>query len=849
MPKIVITIETAGPNEVYWKSLARSLREDYGFDTNTVGDLKSLPAFLTENHSDVLLLEVPQREFSADFSRYYANNPDMAIVGIDPEGVETIVRMRDVGQDLIARIVRSVTQPSNLDDKTRHEEKFHLLGKREVQLLADGEPDNPKARRKSTTGHHTWEILTWEREPLVQWLEICLHQLLLGENGHEHKLQLRGPAAKASFVRQLLGAEYAGLDTAQLASRRSTVERLLNRDSSANDSSLTTRFVCAANAFALNGLDRLILALALSPEIDGRFALVYGYLNDDYTRRRPSASHVAQVLLPDEPLAATVLRRLNGVTQLAAMRLVAVDGYELPDSEAGLVPAADITSYLLSERVANIDYGAELSLIYPPADPAVPGGSTRALVQRLLGWQKLANENGAMPPAVQLEGNGANAIWMRSALESARCRVVRLTLMVDDDAEALIEQARLAARTAILHGAVVFVDVDADRRSRVNTRPLRSAIRHLRNAVKLVVVHGATALAREVLGRVWIVRREPPGTEVRAAIWLERATALSAPLPEENARAIATVCQFLEPEIDATLNLVGASAGDLVQLKSAMRRVSCAALPSAVKLVDAQFTWKDIALPEEVLRKLHQLPIHVMRAHDVLDHWGFRKRMPYGNGVAALFSGPSGTGKTMAAQIIARDLGVELFKVDLSQTVSKYIGETEKALDKVFRTAEEASAVLLLDECEALLGKRTETRDSHDRYANIEVAYLLQRMEEFAGLAILTTNFRQNIDAAFMRRLRYVCEFPMPDARLREKIWSLAFPPDAPLSDNVSFGFLANRLELPGGSIQQIAIRAAFLAIESGDKITADHIVEATREELAKLGILNAEQTLAGMAA
>ncbi len=221
----------------------------------------------------------------------------------------------------------------------------------------------------------------------------------------------------------------------------------------------------------------------------------------------------------------------------------------------------------------------------------------------------------------------------------------------------------------------------------------------------------------------------------------------------------------------------------------------------------------------------------------------------YGRGVPALFSGPSGTGKTMAAQIIARELAVELFQVDLANTVSKYIGETEKNLDRIFEAAESASAVLLFDEADALFGKRTEVRDAHDRYANVEVAYLLQRMEAYSGLVILTTNFRQNLDKAFMRRLRFVVEFPEPDATHREAIWQRVFPDDAPLAEDVSFGFLARRLELTGGHIQQIAIRAAFAAVGEDAPIGMRHIVHATREELRKLGMLNAEQTLAQLVA
>ena len=241
--------------------------------------------------------------------------------------------------------------------------------------------------------------------------------------------------------------------------------------------------------------------------------------------------------------------------------------------------------------------------------------------------------------------------------------------------------------------------------------------------------------------------------------------------------------------------------------------------------------------------------MHVRYSGEVLDDWGYRARMPYGHGVAALFSGPSGTGKTMAAQIIARELGVELFQVDLANTVSKYIGETEKNLDVVFNAAERAGAVLAFEEADALFGKRTEVRDAHDRYANLEVAYLLQRIEAYGGVTVLTSNLRQNLDSAFIRRFRFIVEFPVPDVADREAIWHRVFPPQAPIAEDVNFELLARQLNLTGGHIQQISIRAAFAAASGERVIDMRHVVEATREELRKLGMVHAEKSLPVVAA
>jgi SpoVK/Ycf46/Vps4 family AAA+-type ATPase len=213
--------------------------------------------------------------------------------------------------------------------------------------------------------------------------------------------------------------------------------------------------------------------------------------------------------------------------------------------------------------------------------------------------------------------------------------------------------------------------------------------------------------------------------------------------------------------------------------------------------------------------------------------WGFAAKGERGLGISALFAGASGTGKTMAAEVLANELRLDLYRIDLSQVVSKYIGETEKNLRRVFDAADDGGAVLLFDEADALFGKRSEVKDSHDRYANIEVSYLLQRMEAYRGLAILTTNLKSAVDSAFLRRLRFVIEFPFPDATHRAEIWRRIFPAETPTKD-LDVARLA-RLSIPGGNIRNIALQAAFLAADAGGSVTMTHLARAARSEYAKL--------------
>jgi SpoVK/Ycf46/Vps4 family AAA+-type ATPase len=243
--------------------------------------------------------------------------------------------------------------------------------------------------------------------------------------------------------------------------------------------------------------------------------------------------------------------------------------------------------------------------------------------------------------------------------------------------------------------------------------------------------------------------------------------------------------------------------------------------------------WEDIVLPERHLQTLREIAAQVRHRSTVYHTWGFARKCPRGLGVTALFAGPSGTGKTMAAEVIANELQLDLYHIDLSQVVSKYIGETEKNLKRVFDAAEEGGAILLFDEADALFGKRSEIKDSHDRYANIEVGYLLQRMEAYRGLAILTTNQKSALDDAFQRRIRFMINFPFPDAALRAEIWRGIFPNETPTED-LDAGKLA-RLNVSGGIIRNIALHAAFLAAESGGPVRMTEILLATRSVYTRL--------------
>lgn len=295
-----------------------------------------------------------------------------------------------------------------------------------------------------------------------------------------------------------------------------------------------------------------------------------------------------------------------------------------------------------------------------------------------------------------------------------------------------------------------------------------------------------------------------------------------------NASAIHTVCLEAKGRINK-----GEQTSLSMVLWDTCRSQARPRLHELAQPMESGATWEDLVLPDIQRQVLQDISAHVRQRMTVYEKWGFGKKGSRGLGISALFAGPSGTGKTLAAEVIANELHLDLYRIDLSQVVSKYIGETEKNLRRVFDAAEYGGAILLFDEADALFGKRSEVKDSHDRHANIEVGYLLQRMEAYRGLAILTTNLKSSLDQAFLRRIRFIVQFPFPDANQREEIWQRIFPKQTPTKD-LDPELLA-QLNVSGGNIRNIALNAAFLAADAGEEVQMKHLLQSAKSEYAKL--------------
>jgi hypothetical protein len=561
-----------------------------------------------------------------------------------------------------------------------------------------------------------------------------------------------------------------------------------------------------AAAFGLSRFERELLLLCAASELDdafppATFALALAALP------RPHWSAIA----PAEPLRRWRLVELDPGESLTSARL-RIDERVLHQLLG--VPHVDIRLHGLVEQLPQ---------------PAELPTSQRALVDRLAAlWDRTA---AAGWPVAQLCGPEPAAARDVVAAAAELQGLVPFALAAGDVPGSPSERdalARLWEREAALLGVVLLIEREDD-----------DAAETTRAAGRLAEAVGApVALAgREPVllrGRGSVRLTVPPlGVSERTALWRDALGPAAAGLDGD---VDAVALQF-----DLPAQAVRAAAADALgrgsigadALWEAAREHARPRLEELAQRIEPCARWDDLVLPELQTRTLHEIVLHVRNRMRVYETWGFAAKSARGLGISALFTGPSGTGKTMAAEVLANELRLDLYRIDLSSVVSKYIGETEKNLRRVFDAAESGGAILLFDEADALFGKRSEVKDSHDRYANIEIGYLLQRMEAYRGLAILTTNMHGALDTAFLRRLRFVVQFPFPDVARRAEIWHRVFPLDTP-TGGLDPARLA-RLDVTGGTIRNVALNAAFLAADAGEPVRMEHLARAARSEVAKL--------------
>lgn len=625
------------------------------------------------------------------------------------------------------------------------------------------------------------------------------------------------------------------------------------------DSLSIRRLLWLQRVYALADLDLDIILIGLAPEIDLRYERLYSYLQDDVTRRRPSVDLALNLLstsageklqqrkrfAPDSPLIRHQLVELRAEPQLMSSPLLA-RFYRLDDQivrflllDDGMDARLEVfcTLYDASSRQATAPLAEEMQQQLHALAAQQPATCLRLYLQ--------GPSHCGQDAAVRTLAAGLNA----RILDADFSRISAATWL------GFPELMQVLVREAWLHGALLRIH-GLNMQSESVTEAALDGLWRALNAMPVdCVIESAAAWVpgpQKPLGMITLPFTYP-GVAQRQ-IWWGHCLAQQQIEVEESLianlafRYRMTYAQIREAAAVGALKagIAGqiASAGvgeDGINLGqvifAAARAQSGHELAALATKIEPHATWDDLILPEDETAQLHEICARFNYRDQVFNDWGFAQKITYGRGITALFSGGSGTGKTMAAEVIANALGLDLYRIDLAQVVSKYIGETEKNLDRVFTAATNANAILFFDEADALFGKRTEVKDSHDRYANLEISYLLQKMEQYEGIAILATNLADNLDQAFTRRLAFSIHFPFPDEAGRCLIWKKVLPDNFPVAEDLDLESLISQVKMSGGNIRNVAMAMAFIAATDNEtQVSQDHFLHAIRREFQKLG-------------
>jgi hypothetical protein len=594
-------------------------------------------------------------------------------------------------------------------------------------------------------------------------------------------------------------------------------------------------------SFGLSPLDSIILLLSLAPEFDLRYERIYAYLQDDVSQRCPTVNLMMNLLGGSVAQRFAVWQRLNSEMPLRKHRLIAcvTDPARPQSSFLSYQIRVDhrITGYLLGDD--HLDSRLVHAVKVQQPDPAM--------------WLPEIAEpmREAMPyaPVIYMQGS-AEMGQLEMAL--ALCAAQGLPLVnIDMTALAaketpLEDNWRLALREGYLNNGAVFVDhwESALGESRVPSPALWESLLAYPQTVFISARGEWEPIDLNRERRMLRMTFNIPDYRERYGVWEEAVGKYQTALQPQDIEETSSKFGFTRAQIVRAVHTavdLAQSRGELVQkadLYAGAQAHANLQLGTLARRIVPRFGWDDLILPPEQINQLREMSLRLRYSHVVQDEWGFGDHMPNSSGISALFAGDSGTGKTLSAEVIAKDLGLVMYKIDLSAVVSKYIGETEKNLNTIFTTAQSSNAILFFDEADALFGKRSEVKDARDRYANIEIAYLLQQIEAYDGVVIMATNFRQNLDDAFTRRLDFLVDFPFPDAEYRKRLWEAHFPPRTPMADDLDFGEVAERYRLAGGNIRNVALAAAYLAAANGRVVTREHIRSAVRREHQKMGRL-----------
>ncbi|MBG7609483.1 MAG: ATP-binding protein [Anaerolineae bacterium] len=619
-----------------------------------------------------------------------------------------------------------------------------------------------------------------------------------------------------------------------LAVAETKVRSLADQAQTQND---TPRLVHLTKTFHLKPFEVGALLICLAPILDLRYERIYGYLQDDVTKKRPSVNLALDLLVDTGTDRVRALTHFSANSRLLQHKLITLSMDSNPLSQVLSLDHIVAAWLIGDDAIPRLSSPSPNDLDELLIQNTIPSYSQTRLLA-LTGPDKLAQQATARTIAAQAERH-----------------LLTLNLNEFTGNDVLLNQIQNTLRNAALMQAIPCFE-GWDSILKTGAPPY--------NIFSEIVAYPDMVL---LLGREEWQSRDLPRN--RLITWLD----FPLPLYPQRMRLWKYFLNEFSSENDHrldTLELIHiagqftltsgqirdavATARDLAaqrredittkDLLIAARGHSNPQLGSMARKIEPRFDWTDIILPMDQRTILRELIDTVRQRPTVLDEWQVGVKLASSRGVTVLFTGPPGTGKTMAAEIMAGELGLDLYRIDLSGVVSKYIGETEKNLEKIFEEATTSNAILFFDEADALFGKRSEVRDAHDRYANLEISYLLQRMEEYDGVTILATNLRANLDEAFTRRLQFAVEFPFPEEPDRQRIWEALFPQSVPIEEKLDFAIMASRFRFAGGNIRNVIVNAAYLAATDGGKVTMDHLLHGTRRELQKMGRLVDEEDM-----
>jgi SpoVK/Ycf46/Vps4 family AAA+-type ATPase len=637
--------------------------------------------------------------------------------------------------------------------------------------------------------------------------------------------------------------------------------------------------VYLSSVFGLGAPEERTVLLALAVELDRKYERIYGYLQDDLTRKTPNISLALQFACRTSEEMQLLRSAFEPGGKLGRYLLHKQDQDSADRSTLSRPVVLDRRFVLFLMNSGDMDESLKpaVQIMHPDQElePFLIHDDIQKQIQAFIQEMYIERKNSSQRLAFYLwGGKGAG-----KKLHARHCCQHFNKPLIVADLEVLKRQGKrfedlihTVLREAILRQAVLcFTHLEAlfpEEPDEAATQLVHAFYEKLQafNGLLFLLAERYQRLDWNIKDRMLIEQElKVPEEGQRAAIWANLAQQMGVEADVEW-RVMGSKFRFTPGQIRRALDLArGFTGWQRVVNGNGNNAQTGRDVPIRVKLqtdalykacyqqvqhklekkatrIEPRYEWDDIILPPEQKDQLRNACNQVKYRSVVYGDWGFEKKLAYGKGLSMLFAGPPGTGKTMSAQVVARELQLELYKIDLSQVISKYIGETEKNLHEIFQEAQLSNAVLFFDETDALFGKRSEVKDSHDKYANIETAYLLQKMEEYQGITVLATNLLGNIDEAFLRRINYIIKFPFPDAEYREKIWQSMFPPEAPLSEDMDFKYVAAKFEIAGGNIKNVAVSAAFLAAEAGSPIRMRHILHSLRHELQKSGKIITKQ-------